>query len=87
MEGQNETLHITFHDISSLLPWLSLGIVYHIYILYAYDLVSLKDFMTFHLYGKQKHLWVGSTLFIWPSANYLVYVAEQSSLFISEANS
>ena len=30
----------------------------------------------------QKHLLVGSSLFVWPSANYLVYEAEQFSIHI-----
>ena len=30
----------------------------------------------------QKHLLVGSSLFVWPSANYLVYEVEQFSIHI-----
>ena len=86
IEGQNEKELITFHDISSLLLWLSLGITYHIHILYAYDFVSLKRFYDFPFIFQATHLWVGSCLFIWPSAIYLVYVAEWYSicLYVNE---
>ena len=86
IEGQNEKEFITFRDISSLLLWLSLGITYHIHILYAYDFVSLKRFYDFPFIFQAKHLWVGSCLFIWPSAIYLVYVAEWYSicLYVNE---
>ena len=64
----------------------SLGITYHIHILYAYDFVSLKRFYDFPFIFQAKHLWVGSCLFIWPSAIYLVYVAEWYSicLYVNE---
>ena len=56
IEGQNEKEFITLHDISSLLLLLSLGITYHIHILYAYDFVSLKRFYDFPFIFQAKHL-------------------------------